>query len=332
MILADKILSLRKSNGWSQEELAEKMNVSRQSISKWESAAAIPDINRILEMSKLFGVSTDYLLKDEIEAAEYTETEDIEKRRRVSLEEANGFIGKRVIFGRKIGLGVLLCILSPAILILLTGSNFEISEAVAAGFGIVALFLMVAAAVAIFIISSSKMDRYKYLEKGAFELDYGLSGIIKERKDGFEKTFIRNITIGVVLFILSAVPLIISGILGDQTDGLGNKIISEQIPGSLFVVLLLLLVAAGVYLIITASTVKSSYDLLLREGEYEPKEKAIEKKTSAVAGIYWPLVIAVYLIWSFTTNAWGKTWIVWPIAALLFGMISSVIQTIDNKK
>jgi len=72
--------------------------------------------------------------------------------------------------------------------------------------------------------------------------------------------------------------------------------------------------------------------LLLREGEYEPKEKAIEKKTSAVAGIYWPLVIAVYLIWSFTTNAWGKTWIVWPIAALLFGMISSVIQTIDNKK
>ena len=50
MILADKILSLRKSNGWSQDELAEKMNVSRQSISKWESAAAIPDINRILEL------------------------------------------------------------------------------------------------------------------------------------------------------------------------------------------------------------------------------------------------------------------------------------------
>lgn len=57
MILADKILALRKQNEWSQEELAEKMNVSRQSISKWESAAAIPDINRILELSKLFGVT-----------------------------------------------------------------------------------------------------------------------------------------------------------------------------------------------------------------------------------------------------------------------------------
>ena len=53
MILADKILQLRKANGWSQEELAEKLNVSRQSVSKWESASAIPDINRILELSKI---------------------------------------------------------------------------------------------------------------------------------------------------------------------------------------------------------------------------------------------------------------------------------------
>lgn len=72
MILADKILSLRKNQGWSQEELAEKLNVSRQSISKWESAASIPDIDKILELSKLFGVSTDYLLKDSIKHVETT--------------------------------------------------------------------------------------------------------------------------------------------------------------------------------------------------------------------------------------------------------------------
>ena len=65
MIIADKILSLRKGSGMSQEELAEKLNVSRQSVSKWESAAAIPDVSKILEMSKIFGVTTDYLLKDD---------------------------------------------------------------------------------------------------------------------------------------------------------------------------------------------------------------------------------------------------------------------------
>ena len=67
MILADKIIELRKKNGWSQEDLAEKLEVSRQSISKWESAQSIPDMNKILKLSEVFSVSTDYLLKDEIE-------------------------------------------------------------------------------------------------------------------------------------------------------------------------------------------------------------------------------------------------------------------------
>ena len=66
MILADKLIDLRKKNGWSQEDLADKLGVSRQSISKWESAQSVPDMNRILKLSEIFGVSTDYLLKDEL--------------------------------------------------------------------------------------------------------------------------------------------------------------------------------------------------------------------------------------------------------------------------
>ena len=62
MILADKIIDLRKKNGWSQEELAEKLGVSRQAVSKWESAQAIPDLGRVLAMADLFSVTTDYLL------------------------------------------------------------------------------------------------------------------------------------------------------------------------------------------------------------------------------------------------------------------------------
>ena len=66
MILADKIITLRKKNGWSQEELAEKLKVSRQAVSKWEGAQTVPDLERVLQMSQLFGVTTDYLLKDEL--------------------------------------------------------------------------------------------------------------------------------------------------------------------------------------------------------------------------------------------------------------------------
>ena len=68
MKLSDKIIRLRKSNGWSQEDLAEKLNVSRQAISRWEGATAQPDAANILQLSKLFGVTTDYLLNDEYES------------------------------------------------------------------------------------------------------------------------------------------------------------------------------------------------------------------------------------------------------------------------
>ena len=68
MKLSDKIVGLRKSNGMSQEDLAEKLDVSRQAISRWESGAAMPDANNILQLSKLFGVTTDYLLNDDYQS------------------------------------------------------------------------------------------------------------------------------------------------------------------------------------------------------------------------------------------------------------------------
>ena len=73
MILADKITALRKKAGWSQEELAQQLNVSRQSVSKWEGAQSVPDLDKIVQMSRLFGVTTDFLLKDELsEEEDYT--------------------------------------------------------------------------------------------------------------------------------------------------------------------------------------------------------------------------------------------------------------------
>ena len=71
MILADKIILLRKKCGWSQEELAEQLGISRQSVSKWESGMSIPDLDKIIKLSDLFEVSTDYLLKDELDSVKY---------------------------------------------------------------------------------------------------------------------------------------------------------------------------------------------------------------------------------------------------------------------
>lgn len=317
MILADKILALRKNNGWSQEELAEKMNVSRQSISKWESAAAIPDINKILEMAKIFGVTTDYLLKDDIEKTEYSGSDEIDNRTHVSLQKASDFLRSKAVHARQTAFGVMLCILSPVLLILFAGmmeANM-ISEELGIGVGVVALLVLIAAAVAIFIIGGEKMKRFKYLERTDFELDYGVAGIVKERRAAFEKRYLLCTVIGVILCVLCAVPLIVSGIIG-----------ASDMMYILMVALLLGILSIASFLLIIAGMVKASYDQLLSEGEFDMEQKENSKRHSKFGGIYWPIVVAVYLGWSFISNDWHITWIVWPIAALVFTAISAALR------
>ena len=79
MKLSDKILMLRKKEGLSQEQLAEKLNVSRQAISRWESGSALPDANNIRQLSRVFVVSADYLLDDDMDAYEMPKLQPEEK-------------------------------------------------------------------------------------------------------------------------------------------------------------------------------------------------------------------------------------------------------------
>ena len=67
MNISQKILLQRKKKGISQEDLANALNVSRQAVSKWESSQSVPDMDKIVALSNYFNITTDYLLKDEIE-------------------------------------------------------------------------------------------------------------------------------------------------------------------------------------------------------------------------------------------------------------------------
>ena len=320
MIFAEKVLNLRRKNGWSQEELAEKAGVSHQSVSKWESAASIPDINKILELSRIFGVSTDYLLKDDMEDVEFTREDDGDGTRRVSLEEANAFLRDKRVQAQQIARGVLLCILSPVLLILLGGLTepnplLALSEGVAAGAGMAALLALVAAAVATFIFSGTRMNSYAHLDAGAFELEYGVAGMVRERWAAYEPVFTRCIVLGVTLCILSAAPLIVAGVMG-----------APEYVLPMLLALLLALAGLGVYLIVRVCIVKGSFDRLLREGDFRAEVIEDERRMERVGGVYWPIVTAVYLLWSFLSGGWHFTWVIWPVAALVFAAISAVVR------
>lgn len=317
MIFADKIIEERKKNGWSQEELASKLGVSRQAVSKWESAGSIPDLKRILQMSELFGVTTDYLLKDEIEEPlnEYTETNTI----KVSMEEANQYLDMKSKGSRIVANATSLCILSSVPLIVL-GTMTE--DHILIGFSLVLLLVLVAIAVYLFVNYGLRESYMQHLEKEIFETEYGVSGMVRERRDKYEPTFTRNIAIGVVLCILSVIPTIMAGVME-----------VEDYMSGISVGLLLIIVSIGVNILIRAGMIKSSYDTLLQEGEYTIEEKHLKKKTDAFSGAYWCLMVAIYLGWSFWTNNWKFTWIIWPVAGVLYAAVLGLVKmTIEGRE
>ncbi len=326
MIFADKLIELRKKNGWSQEELAEKLDVSRQSVSKWESAQSVPDMSRLLRMSELFGVSTDYLLKDELEALEPTETQTPDSASRVvTMEEANAFLALRERNARFVALGVMMCILSPVLLILLSGltesGKSRLTETSATGLGLMALFLLVAGAVALFVISGIRSARFEYLEKEAIDTLYGVDGMVRERRERFQSAFTVQLTLGIVLCVAAVIPIFVSLIFFGEAE----------LPVIVATCLMLVLIAVGVLLIVHASMIWGSYKMLLEEGDYTPEAKQDRVRHGALGGIYWGLVTAAFLAWSFLTNAWERTWIIWPVAAVAYGAVFGIVKALRRK-
>lgn len=352
MRLSEKIMELRKSSGWSQEELAERLGISRQSVSKWETGESMPDIDKIIRMSELWNVSTDYLLKDssepqtqspqeepqpETEACADSDAKDDQEqaqsfersdqrkqadqshRRTVSFEEAEDFLMLNRKAAPRIATGVLLCILSPVCLILLAMLServwpfgevvMTVSEHVAGAVGLCVLLLHVAIAVALFITTGMSLSQYEYMETELLDLSDDLFRMIFDEKEQFAPTFRSSITIGVVLCIVGAIPLLVLSLFTGESPFL---VIGLCIT--------LVFVAVGVFLMVYAGIIHGSFEKLLQTGDYTPGRKKMEP----LSGAYWSVVVAIYLCYSFVTGNWGSSWMIFPVAGVLFGAVCAV--------
>lgn len=326
MILADKIINERKKNGWSQEELADMLGVSRQSVSKWEGAQAVPDLQKILKLAEIFGVSTDYLLKDEIEAEEASNcmkeiSDNVPPLRKVSLAEVNEFIEAKKRETPRLAIATFLCVTCPVVLIFLAGLSEGgcIGESLAAGIGLVTLFVMIAVAVFMFIRVGNQMEKYKFFKEEDFETEYGITGIIKEKKSAIESKTSTSIAIGVVLCICACLPLIVSALAG-----------ASSFIIVCMVCLLLITIGIALIIFIYADGLMGAYKMILQEGEFNHSEKKANKKAAPIMGLYWSFVVAGYLGYNFITNDWGRSWIIWPVAGVLCGAISAIIKAVNK--
>ncbi len=121
--------------------------------------------------------------------------------------------------------------------------------------------------------------------------------------------------------IVAAIPLIVAGGLNA-----GDFVVASALC------ILLVIVAVAVNIFIRAGMVKGSYDKLLQQGDYTVEKKRSQSLISNVAGIYWLLVTAGYLAWSFYKDNWHTSWIVWPVAGVIFGAVAVVCRLVQRPR
>ena len=330
MTFSEKISALCKQKGWSQEELAEKLMVTRQAVSKWESAQSMPDLDKLVQLSEALGVSTDYLLKDEqAQSAPVPATaEQTVKPRHVTQEEARRYLQLQTAAIPKTTLGVALCVWSPIALIglpvLRSTLNWGFPEEICSGIGLCMLLVMVAAGVALLLTAGGTLREFEYLEREPIETDNGAREQALHMQREMASFCTRQNTIGVVLCILSVLPLFALMCVPGVPDGYY----------SLAVCALLLLVGIACLLLVRTGSMRGAVDKLLEQGDYTRENKAKSRFVGAVSAAYWLVVTAVFLFYTFGPNGNGQpqySWFIWAISGVLYGALMAALSVYRKK-
>ena len=330
MTFSEKISALRKQKGWSQEELAEKLMVTRQAVSKWESAQSMPDLDKLVQLSEALGVSTDYLLKDEQaqSAPVPAAAEQTVKPRHVTQEEARRYLQLQMAAIPKTTLGVALCVWSPIALIglpvLRSTLNWGFPEEICSGIGLCVLLVMVAAGVALLLTAGGTLREFEYLEREPIETDNGAREQALHMQREMASFCTRQNTIGVVLCILSVLPLFALMCVPGVPDGYY----------SLAVCALLLLVGIACLLLVRTGSMRGAVDKLLEQGDYTRENKAKSRFVGAVSAAYWLVVTAAFLFYTFGPKGNGQpqySWFIWAIAGVLYGALMAALSVYRKK-
>lgn len=324
MILADKIIKLRKQSCWSQEELAEKMNISRQSVSKWESTNSIPDLNKIIMLADIFDVTTDFLLKDEYETFDAVTESKEPSVTQITLEQALKYVEDKIDASNLVTKGVMFCLCSVVPLfffLAMAGTNkLNMTDDVAAGLGVLSILIMVSIGVSYFIKTNQYESGIATIDSEPFELAYGVHSVIQEKLQKFLPRYNLRLSIAIFLFIVSIMPLIFA-----------NMFFEGEGITFMMLILLLFIIATGIYILIPVSARYDAYNNILKDNFVTEKSKR-EKRTEKLAAFYWPLLTAIFLGWSLWTMNWGVTWIIWPVGAVLFAALVGLMELMEKEE
>ncbi|SPT53515.1 Uncharacterised protein [Actinomyces bovis] len=244
----------------------------------------------------------------------------------VTLPEAQQLAKAKRQTGPLLAAGVSLCVLAaiPVTLISVLGPmglGWFSSDSKAFALMVPMTLMIVAFAVMLLLRRRQAFAGIEHLAEGRFVQDPIVSSWASRLRVEHEGTRSRALMIAVGLWIISAIPVMTFAALKEPN--------STQDFTGLGVAGTLLLVATGLYIFLPANWAASTHELLSKQGrsrvDVPDSEADRDRIVGVIAAIYWPVPVVAYLIWSFGWDAWERSWLIWPIAGILFGAIAAGI-------
>ena len=284
-----------------------------------QSGQSMPDTDKIIQLSQLFHVTTDYLLLDQ-ENEGNTQTGIY-----LSLTQVQEYLKIRKQSSLKIAFATFLCVISPIPLIGFTTlcqyQRFYMAENLAISIGLSFLIICITIAVILFCLCAFKVKKYDFLEKEDFSLENSVKEYAVKEKEAYQDHYHRYQILGIALCILSVLPIFI--------------FLNYEFLESIAVCFLLLFVSIGCFFLVLAGTYQNALDKILQTGDYTPKQKKKNALKSKISAIYWLVVTAIFHYYTFGKNGNGQmqySWIIWAIAGVLFGVLMIVIDLINKRR
>lgn len=265
----------------------------------------ISQFGNLDEISDLLGISSDIenreILKtiDKYEAQEYYET----------TKKAS----------KMISVATMLMILIGALFVFLVALSEKglIQEDSITIIGIPITFILLGVGTYIYITHGIKLEKYNYIEKENIGLSLAAKSYVEEVRSRLN--FENNIAINLVLMLLSVIPVILTGAVEAYQDYLLYA-----------VTLMIVVISISVKNLITTGMKKSATDKLLQVGDYTVSGKKANNLINKIASVFWPIIVISYFAYSFITDNWSYSWIIFPIAGGVFMIIAIVITAIKT--
>lgn len=285
MSLAENLQYLRAREGVTQEQLAERLDVSRQSVSKWESAASYPEMDTLLKLCDMFRVDMDTLLRGSVEKS--------------LSEDTAGYDRFMTLYARKIAGGVSAIVGSVALWSFL--SALGLSEML----GTAILLLVIAAAAVVFIASSMEEEHFR--KKHPVIPDF----YTEPQKERFHRRYIWYIAGGVGAILLGVVMMVLAFTVLPEREPY------ESYIGAAF----LAVVACAVYFLIYGGMLEDKYNIAKynRQNNPTPEDKSRRRRATTACAVIMLLATAVFLFAGLAYYKWNWAAIIYPVGGVLCG-------------